>query len=279
MLISKYICLFTLYSVIGWIYETIYITVTTGKWENRGFLYGPACPIYGTGALAIILLVAHTESLGIQMLPWQVFAVSVIGSAILEYLTSWSLEKAFHAVWWDYYDFPFNVHGRISLFTSLGFGGAGLLVVYGLAPFTATVLAHLTPLLAECLALVIVFLFAADLALTVSVLCNFDKMVIRMEESLNQNMDMLVNGAVNQTHRIKHVIVNKKNRVEEQMSSLSEFAKTTIRRAYYFRDNNIIIETYKNQILSIIKKAMDKSDASEIAKEAEDNSDEIDALE
>ncbi len=266
MVISRYVCLFTLYSVIGWIYETLYCTARTGKWANRGFLFGPACPIYGTGAVAIILVVGLADSSGIVMLPWQIFVISVIGSAVLEYSTSWTLERIFHAVWWDYKHYPFNINGRVSLFTSLGFGGAGLLVVYILAPYTEKLMEYLTPLSAECLSLVFVFLFAVDITLTVTVLYHFDKMVIRMEENFNQNMDLLVDGATNRTNRIKQEIADTKYHVEEQISALTNLTRTTIRRAYFFRDSNKKRESLKNQILSVINKATGRSDFSEDSK-------------
>ena len=257
MLISRYVCLFTIYSVMGWIYESIYSTVKTGKWDNRGFLFGPVCPIYGTGAVTIILITGLANDGGLDLVPWQIFIISVVGSAILEYVTSWTLEKLFHAVWWDYSHLPLNLNGRISLFTSLGFGGGGLLIVYVLAPLTGRAMDSLAPLLAECLALVFVFVLAVDVTLTVTVLHHFDRMVVRMEENFNQNMDSLVDGAADRTSRIKQGIADKKNQVEEQMSSLSRFAKNTIRRAYSFRDsNNKKVEDIKNQVLSRVKKAI-----------------------
>ena len=256
MIISSYVCLFTLFSVLGWIHEIIYCTIKTGKWENRGFLYGPVCPIYGTGTIAILLIVGFADGNGAGLLPWQIFVISVIGSAILEYATSWILEKIFHAVWWDYHNLPFNLHGRISLFTSLGFGFAGLLVVYVLAPFAEDILKHLTPVSAECFSLVFVFIFAVDITLTVTALYHFDKMVIRMDESFNRNMIILVDEVANKTKRLKQGIADRKNRVEEQISLLNEFTKTTIRRTHSFRDDNKKKETTKNQILSVIKKTM-----------------------
>lgn len=65
------------------------------------------------------------------------------GTLGLGYITSWGLEKLFHAAWWDYSDFPLNLHGRISLFTSMGFGLAGLLVVHAIAPFTENAVGHI----------------------------------------------------------------------------------------------------------------------------------------
>ncbi len=53
-MICRYFVFFILFSVFGWIFETVYGMLYTGEWENRGFLYGPICPIYGTGAVSII---------------------------------------------------------------------------------------------------------------------------------------------------------------------------------------------------------------------------------
>ena len=71
----------------GWIYETLYCTIKNGKWENRGFLFGPACPIYGTGAVAISVIMKVTIGNGIVLSLWQIFLIAFIGSAGLEYIT------------------------------------------------------------------------------------------------------------------------------------------------------------------------------------------------
>ena len=60
MWISRYVCLFMIYSFMGWVYETLFCTIKEGRWEDRGFLYGPGCPIYGTGAVTISVLLPLT---------------------------------------------------------------------------------------------------------------------------------------------------------------------------------------------------------------------------
>lgn len=263
-MISICVCLFIIYSFVGWIYESSFCTVTSGKWENRGFLYGPVCPIYGTGAVAISVVMRALQSGGSSVEPWKVFVISVLGSVVLEFTTSWVLEKLFHAVWWDYSNLPFNVEGRISLFSSLGFGFAGLLVVYVLAPFTEEVIQELSPAAAEVLALIFVFLFAVDLTLTVSALLDFDQAVIRMEDAFNQNMDVivdgavnrtsnLVDGAVNRTSRIKQGIVERKNLINIQIRQISDVARSAIRRAKFLRSRDKNEESLRNQILTAIK--------------------------
>ena len=64
MFLSRFVCLFIIYSLVGWIYESLFCTVSSGKWENRGFLYGPCCPIYGTGAVAISIVMSMITASG-----------------------------------------------------------------------------------------------------------------------------------------------------------------------------------------------------------------------
>ena len=244
--------------MVGWIYESLFCTVSMGKWENRGFLYGPVCPIYGTGAVAITLIIDWVESSGVQITPLKIFVISVIGSAILEFTTSWVLEKLFHAVWWDYSNLPFNLQGRISLFTSLGFGFAGLLVVYKIAPFTNSIMNKVSPLATEIMALSFVFIFAVDLTLTVSALLDFDKAVMRAEDAFNQNMDTLVDDAVSKTSKIKQEIADRKNLADMQLRAVSDAAKMTISRARSLRYSDKNKETIRNQLLALIKQAVSR---------------------
>lgn len=131
-MICRYIVWFIITSFFGWLYETFVMTLWEGKWDNRGFLYSPICPIYGTGVVAIFYLCEVTREKGITIEGWKVFLFAMVGSAILEFITSVVLEKLFHATWWDYSIAPFNIQGRVCLFASIGFGLAGLaLYMYG----------------------------------------------------------------------------------------------------------------------------------------------------
>ena len=254
MWISRYVCLFIVYCCMGWIYETIYCTVKGGKWENRGFLYGPVCPIYGVGAIAISLVVGAVKTSGASIVPWQIFVVSVVGSAVLEYVTSWALEKTFHALWWDYSDLPFNLHGRISLFTSLGFGGGGLLVVYVIAPFTEKMIDGIAPIWMEFWALFGVALFMMDATLTVTALLHFDRMVIRMEESFNKNMESFVDNAVQRTASLKQDFQSKQAVMSERLEGMGAYVHPAIRRVRILRYADENRKRIGNTLLEVIKK-------------------------
>ena len=260
MWISRYVCLFLIYSYLGWIYETVFCTIKEGKWENRGFLYGPITPIYGAGAVAISVIVRLFAERGAALSPWLIYIISVFGSAILEYATSWGMEKIFHALWWDYSNLPLNVHGRISLFTSLGFGFAGLAIAYAIAPFFEGLMDHTPPIAIELMSLCLLFIFAVDMTVTVTALYHFDQIVIRAEASFNQSMTSFVGGVAQRTSRVKQGIMTKRTAITDEINSMSEFAKKAVHRVYAFKDENKRVETAKNKLLSVIKKISGKSD-------------------
>ena len=159
------------------------------------------------------------------------------------------LEKAFHAAWWDYSDWPFNLHGRICLFASLGFGIGGLLTVYVIAPFTENVVGSIPPIVLEFLALLFLFVFAVDLTLTVTVLLHFDKIVAQMESNFNRRMETFVDATVQQSSRVKKTIVNTGRSVNEQIDTLSRLTKGAVKRIKSFRDTDKEKNTVKNNIL------------------------------
>jgi len=124
-----YLFLFYIYSVIGWILETIYVSSSEKKFIDRGFLIGPYCPIYGTGALiSIIYLTQYKEN------PLTVFLLGLLLCSTLEYFTSYIMEKLFKARWWDYSKEKFNLNGRVCLKNSILFGLASLAVIYIFQP-------------------------------------------------------------------------------------------------------------------------------------------------
>lgn len=254
MWLSKYICLFMIYSILGWIYESILCTIKAGKWENRGFLYGPACPIYGTGALAISIIVAKFSENGMELHPIFIFLISLIGSAFLEYATSWALEKAFHAMWWDYSRLPFNLNGRISLFTSIGFGVAGLLVTYIIVPFTEAFVNLIPAIATEFIGVMAIAAFSSDLTLTITALHHFDKLVIRLEDQFNKDMTLIVDETLQKSAHISQELSEKKSEIANFANSLNIFSRGSMLRIRKFSDSSVHKETIREHIAAIAQK-------------------------
>ena len=123
--IEIYFLLFLSYSFLGWCMEVICKFIQMKKFVNRGFLIGPYCPIYGWGALTItVLLKRYMED------PLVLFVMSTIICSIIEYFTSYFMEKKYHARWWDYSNKKFNINGRICLETLIPFGVLGVIIMY-----------------------------------------------------------------------------------------------------------------------------------------------------
>lgn len=117
--------MFILYSIIGYLTEITFCTIHSGKivW-NRGFLIGPWLPIYGYGAMIIIFMLDRYKAD-----PLTLFLLSTFYCTLLEYLTSYLLEKVFKLRWWDYSEKKFNINGRVCLSNGFLFGLCGLLII------------------------------------------------------------------------------------------------------------------------------------------------------
>ena len=120
---------FFVYSFLGWLWETAYVSVRKKKFVNRGFINGPLCTIYGMGAVSIYLILKpFGDNLAV------LYIGGVVVATILEYITGWLMEKIFHTRWWDYSHRKYNLQGYISLGTSLGWGVFTVLLFEVLQP-------------------------------------------------------------------------------------------------------------------------------------------------
>lgn len=137
--ISKLFMLFYIYSITGYICEVIYCSILDKKFRNRGFLYGPYCPIYGCGAILILFILNRYDDMPILL-----FLMGAIICSFLEYFTSFLMEKLFNNKWWDYSNYKFNINGRICLKYSIMFGAMGVILTYLVNP-TVMVLVNKIP--------------------------------------------------------------------------------------------------------------------------------------
>ncbi len=124
MNLSEAFLCFLIYSFIGWLWEDIMSIVKEHRFVNRGFLNGPYCPIYGVGGLVFLYAGQFIDD------PVPLFFIGGTIACILEYITSFTMEKLFKARWWDYSDWPLNLNGRICLYGFLAFGGASVAIRY-----------------------------------------------------------------------------------------------------------------------------------------------------
>lgn len=128
MNLYQYFACFIIYSFLGWVYESLFYTVQYKRPVNTGFLHGCICPIYGLACVGNTMLFGNISSVG------KIFVMSMLYISLIEYIISYILEKAFRKRWWDYSDWPVNIHGRVSLISSLGFGAMSLVQLKFIQP-------------------------------------------------------------------------------------------------------------------------------------------------
>lgn len=137
--IIEYVTYMFIYSFLGWIVETIYALFVHGHFVKRGFLYGPICPIYGFGAVILLLITKK-----MYKKTFQKFLISTIAFTLFEYVVSLILEMLFGLRWWDYSNDFLNIQGRVSLLYSVFWGIAGIILLEKLHPYIQNKIQNIT---------------------------------------------------------------------------------------------------------------------------------------
>lgn len=177
---------FFLYSIVGWVVETIYCSVGEKKFVNRGFLTGPMCPIYGTGATVFsVCLSPFYEKFGYSK--WYIIVLVIflgmLLADIVEFLTSVIMEKLFNARWWDYSKKKFNIQGRICLGHTIYWGIATGLFVYIVHPFVIDQVERLVnPTQRRQIVIMLLIVFAFDLFFAVKGAFDVRKLMTKLNK-------------------------------------------------------------------------------------------------
>lgn len=186
LVLSKIFINFLVYSFMGYIMEIIICSIQYKKLVNRGFLFGPICPIYGVGALLICWGLGRYESN-----PVLVFVLGMIITSTVEYYTSYIFEKIFHNKWWDYSDRPDNINGRICLGNCLGFGVGSILIIFVFQPTILYFMSFIPDKFILIFATIAFVLLIADLISSSIIAYNLRTRIIVAEELKRDKIIML----------------------------------------------------------------------------------------
>ena len=177
------------YCFCGWIWESCYVSVMERRWVNRGFLHGPLLPIYGSGALVILV-----STLWIKNNLWLVFLFGMIAATLLEYVTGAVMEKLFKVRYWDYSKQKLNLNGYICLTSSLAWGGFSVLLVRFVHPPIEWLILQIPHGIAEMVAIVLVVLFTIDTVQSVRAALDLREMLTKLTEE-NESLRRLAKRA------------------------------------------------------------------------------------
>lgn len=156
--------LLMVYSFLGWCGEMVYCSIGQRRLcEKRGFLNGPLCPIYGHGAIVVLLCLG-----GGCASPVLTFLLGAVLTSIVEYVTSYAMEKLFHMRWWDYSRYRFHINGRVCLLNSTLFGLASVFLChFANPPISAWLAGLLASGAAVPLSLILLAVYLTDIVLSV----------------------------------------------------------------------------------------------------------------
>lgn len=196
--IEIYFLLFIIYSAIGWTMEVVGKLIELKRFVNRGFLIGPCCAIYGVGAILITLLLKNF-TYNVLIL----FIMSILVCGILEYCTSYFMEKFFKARWWDYSKRKFNINGRVCLNTIIPFGLLGCFIVYIANPFFFSQLEKIPYLVIHIITISLLIIFIIDCAISFGVVSNLRKTTNKVnKENREDNTEEI-------TKKVREILLGK----------------------------------------------------------------------
>lgn len=133
IVVERFFLYWLAYSFAGWVWETGLSVVLRKRFEDRGMLNGPICPIYGFGGLLVVVLLHDVNN------PLSLFLSSGVLACTLEYASSWAIEKLYHMRFWDYSGKPFNINGRVYLNGFLAFGAGATCIKLVVQPWMSDI--------------------------------------------------------------------------------------------------------------------------------------------
>lgn len=179
---------FIIYSFIGYVVEVIFMSIPNKKIVNRGFLCGPICPIYGLGAVGMILFLKRYVHDYVAL-----FIFGALIASVLEYIVSYVLEKIFHNKWWDYSQNKFNINGRVCLLNAFLFGICSIILIEFIHPFISKYVLRIPKMWLIVIFVILLILILADTIFSCVVAYNLRSRLIIVEELKNEKLSMLPN--------------------------------------------------------------------------------------
>lgn len=227
---------FLIYSFLGYVLEVIVCSIEYKKLVNRGFFFGPYCPIYGLGSILIISTLTKYKSD-----PVVVFFFGVFITACIEYYVSYMLEKIFHNKWWDYSHRKDSINGRICVGNLVGFGVGSLLIIYVTQPLIDNLFSFANKTVLLLIAIFLTVVFVADSTYSIIIAYALRNRIIVAEELKTEKLKMLpalaekkIKKRVKKYHiksiRYFRVFPNLKNKYGEELDQIKKWIENNTKR-------------------------------------------------
>lgn len=220
----QWLLFFFIYCFLGWVWESCYVSIKKREWINRGFLHGPMLPIYGSGAIIVLLC-----TIGVRDQVILIFIFGMTGATILEYVTGACMERLFRVRYWDYSHMPLNLKGYICLPVSLGWGVFSELLVRVIHVPIENLVLQIPERIAEVVSVVCSSAFAVDFTLSFSEAMDLRDMLIRLSDS-NEKIQRLQKRLEVVSAFAEDGLMQYQMKREERKMSRKEFLEGMIER-------------------------------------------------
>jgi uncharacterized membrane protein len=239
-----------IYGFIGWFWETPYVSIRQRKYVNRGFLNGPFIPIYGFGALFMILSegflrpILPTNDI-LQFLVLMLYAA--VMSSILEYATSYVLEQAFHTRWWDYSEKRFHLKGRICLSYSICWGFVGFGIIKWIHPVVTNLISSIPLKFGIIVVIVYCIIFSLDVIVTFKDLISLKSVMAELLVLTTELKDKVVEGFSVQKEKLSDSIETKQVKIKEEILHMKAQGEAVIseKQDSLMKNYNLLLEKSK----------------------------------
>ncbi len=225
----QWLFFFYFYCFCGWCVESTYVSIRTRKLTNRGFLRGPFLPLYGSGAIVMLVV-----SMPFRDNIFLVYVAGCIGATALEYVTGVTMEALFKVRYWDYSNQKFNFQGHICLGTTLSWGLLTVLLTrFVHVPVAKMVLAIPGSVLTAVTIVLTVFI-GADFALSFKAAIDLKDLLEKMKNTktellrIQKRLDVIIASVGESLESRRDAFVESmdeiKSGIEEKLEHLKKLA-------------------------------------------------------
>ncbi len=242
--IIQWLFFFYFYCFVGWCIESSYVSVKSKQLTNRGFMRGPFLPLYGSGAIMMLVV-----SMPFRDNIFMIYVAGCIGATVLEYVTGVTMEALFKVRYWDYSKNKFNFQGHICLGTSLAWGFMTILMTEVVhVPVESLVFSMPGTVLSVVTGILTVYI-AADFALSFKAAIDLRDVLVKMEKVKEEMVHI--------QKRLDVVIALTSQEMENYKSALAESAGMAKEEwaesmAMHIEDIKSGIERKLNQVKAMI---------------------------
>lgn len=202
---NNWLVYFYFYCIFGWVFESLNVSIRQRKWVNRGFMKGPWLPLYGSGALVILL-----STLPFKDYPVAVYFAAAISATLLEYVTGVAMLALFKVRYWDYRYRKIQFQGHICLVSTIVWGFLGLLMVYIIHPPVVKLVNSWNQEVVSILTFVITICIVYDFANAFREAMDLRALIIQVEKL---------------RHRMEEALAEKREELEQRMDDIREERK------------------------------------------------------